>query len=68
VITVESKAEIFFLAWQSLSKRERKAVIAKLLADPHVREDLLDIALIQHRQGEPSRPFREYLEDRKKGA
>lgn len=61
---VESKAEVFFMALQSLSKAEREAVIARLLDDPKLREDILDIAVIRQRRGEPSRPFREYLAER----
>ena len=59
--TAQSKAEIYLMALESLSKAEKKAVIARLLEDDSLREDILDIALIQQRQGEPSRPFREYL-------
>lgn len=63
---VESRAEIFLMALHSLSKQEREAVIARLLDDPELREDLMDIAVIQQRKGEPSRPFRDYLAERKK--
>ncbi len=58
---VESRAEVFLMALQSLSKAERDAIISRLLDDPKLREDILDIALIRQRQGQPSRPFREYL-------
>jgi len=61
---VESKAEVYLMALQSLSKTEREAVISRLLEDAKLREDILDLALIQQRQGEPSRPFREYLAGR----
>ncbi|MBI2328220.1 MAG: hypothetical protein HYU85_00975 [Chloroflexi bacterium] len=54
------------MALQSLSKAEREAVIARLLEDTELREDILDLALIQQRQGEPSRPFREYLAEKGK--
>jgi hypothetical protein len=57
----QSKAEIYLMALQSLSKTERKAVITRLLDDESLRKDILDIALIRQRQEEPSRPFREYL-------
>ena len=66
--TLESRAEIYLMALQSLSKAEKEAVIARLLDDPKLREDILDIALIRHRQGEPSRPFREYLAERREEA
>ena len=64
--TVESRAEVYLMALQSLTKAEREAVIARLLEDTKLREDILDLALIQQRQGEPSRPFREYLAERGK--
>ena len=62
----QSRADIYLMALESLSKAEKKAVIARLLEDESLREDILDIALIQQRQGESSRPFREYLAERKK--
>jgi hypothetical protein len=61
---VESRAEVYLMALRSLSKAEKEAVIARLLEDPRLREDILDLALIQQRQAEPSRPFREYLAER----
>jgi len=64
----ESRAEVFLLALQSLSKAERDAVINRLLEDPGLREDIIDIALIEARKDEPSRPFREYLAEKGKKA
>jgi len=61
VKAVESRAEVYLMALQSLSEAEREAVITRLLEDPQLREDILDLAVVQQRQGEPSRPFREYL-------
>ena len=65
---VESRAEVYLMALQSLSEAEREAVITRLLEDPRLREDILDLALIQQRQGEPPRPFAEYLAERKERA
>ncbi len=62
---VESKAEVFLMALDSLSKAERQRVLSRLLEDPDFREDLFDIALIQQRREEPSRPFREYLNQKR---
>ena len=50
----ESRAEVFFMAFQSLSEAERRAVAARLLDDPKLREDLLDIALIREQKAETS--------------
>lgn len=63
---VESRTEIYLMALQSLSKTEREAVITRLLEDPDLREDILDLITIHQRQGELSRPFREYLAEIKK--
>ena len=62
----QSRAEVFLMALESLSKAEKKAVIARLLEDESLREDILDIALVQQRRGEPGRPFREYIAKRGK--
>lgn len=57
----ENRAEVFLMALQSLSKAERKMVAARLMDDPYLREDVLDIALIRESQGEPTRSLAEYL-------
>ncbi len=61
---VESRAEVYLMALQSLSKAEKEAIITRLLEDPKLREDILDLALIRQRLEEPSRPFRQYLKYR----
>ena len=61
---VESRAEVYLMALQPLPKVGREAVIARLLEDGKLKEDILDLALIQQRQGEPPRPFKEYLAER----
>ena len=60
----QSRAEIYLMALESLSKAEKKAIITRLLEDESLREDILDVAFIQQHQGESSRPFREYLTER----
>lgn len=54
------------MALQSLSKAEREAVISRLLEDAKLREDILDLAVIEQRRREPSRPFRDYLAERER--
>lgn len=61
MITSEARAEVFWLAFQSLSKQERQMVVEKLLKDKVFLEDLIDIAIIEQRQYEPSRPLEDYL-------
>ena len=65
---VADRSEIFLMALQSLSKAAREAVIEHLLEDPGLREEILDMALIRQRQGEPSRPVGEYLAGRRERA
>ncbi len=60
--TTQSRAEIFMMALESLSKSEKRVVISRLLEDEELREDLIDIAVYEQRKNEPSRPFSEYLE------
>ena len=62
----QSRAEVYLMALQSLSKAEKKAVITRLLEDDSLREDILDIVSIQQRQAESSRPFSEYLAERER--
>ena len=63
---IESRAEVFLMALRSLPNKERERVPTRLLEDLGFREDLLDIALYESRKDEPSRPFRDYLKERRK--
>lgn len=62
----QATAEVFLTALRALSKKEREAVFARIADDAELREDLLDLALIAERRHEPSRPFREYLAEKKR--
>ena len=61
MIQAEAKAEVFWLAFKGLPKKEQHLVVQKLLQDREFVEDLMDIALIEQRRCEPSRPLEEYL-------
>jgi hypothetical protein len=61
-------AEIFWTAFRSLPRAERRAVIEKLLTDRRFREDLIDAATIEQRRKEPARPLKEYLAARPRRA
>ena len=63
---IEARAEIFLMTLRSLSKKEREQILTRLLEDEEFREDVLDIALYESRKDEPSRPFRDYLAERRK--
>ena len=57
----EATAEVFWTAFRALSKKEREAVVERLLRDKEFMEDLIDIVIFEQRQNEPSRSLDEYL-------
>ena len=59
-------ARVFMQAFKSLPYQERESFLGELVKTKKYREDLIDLAIIEARRNEPSRPFREYLAERKK--
>jgi hypothetical protein len=66
MIPVEAKAEVFWLAFKGLPRKEQHLIVQKLLQDRDFVEDLLDIAIIEQRRSETARPLEEYLADQQK--
>ncbi len=67
----EAQAEVFWVAFTALPRPQQRGVLTRLARDGRLREDLLDIALIERRRDEPERPLRAYLaeaRDRDSGA
>lgn len=62
----EATAEVFWTAFRALPKRDREAIIGKLLHDKEFLEDVMDLVVLEQRRKEPSRPLEEYLADRRK--
>jgi hypothetical protein len=62
----EAKAEIFWIAFKGLPKKEKQSVVIRLLKDKEFMEDLIDTAIINQRRKEPSRSLENYLSERKK--
>jgi hypothetical protein len=62
----EATSEIFLTAFRALPKKTRKAVIEKLLETKELREDLIDIVIIEQRREESSRNLDEYVASRRK--
>ncbi|MEK9145300.1 MAG: hypothetical protein AAB339_06805 [Elusimicrobiota bacterium] len=60
----QATAEVFWTAFKALSKGAREDVLARIASDPSLREDLLDLALIEKRRHEKARPFAEYVAER----
>ena len=61
----EAKAEVFWMAFKGLTKKEKKIFIERLLKDKEFVEDLLDMVIIEKRRKEPSRRLEDYLAERK---
>jgi hypothetical protein len=59
----QATADIFLIALKALPKEERHAVLLHIAGDRSLRHELFDLAVIEERRDEPSRPFREYLAD-----
>jgi len=55
-----SIAEVFWIAFQSLSQEQQGAFLNRLLRDPEVYEDIADTMLAIEREAEPSRPYEEF--------
>jgi hypothetical protein len=66
VTTTEATAEVFWTAFRALNKKEKEAVMEKLLKRKEFREDLIDTAIIERRRKEPSRSLDDYLAERRK--
>lgn len=61
----EAAAEGFVTVLKALPKTERDAVIVRIARDDDFARDILDLATIADRRDEPSRPFREYLSEKR---
>ena len=64
--TANATAEVFYTAFKSMSKKEKEAIISKLLTDSDFMEDLIDITIIKQRKNEPSRSLDEYVAEKRK--
>ena len=54
----EATAEVFWTALKALPRKERQAVLRRMIQDERLRHDLMDMALIENRRAEPVRPLR----------
>jgi len=66
----EATAEIFFTAFKALKTREKEAFLEKVVSDRNLREDLIEIALIEKAKKVKGAavPAGEYFARRKKQA
>ena len=66
--TNQATAEVFFTAFKALKSNEKKAFIEKIIADSKLRNDLIDIALIEKAKKTKGRPIsaKDYFANRRK--
>ena len=61
--TSQATAEVFLTALRALPDEERQAVLVHIVEDEEWQDDIKDLAVFSQRRNEPSRPFREVLEE-----
>jgi len=61
MMSQEATAEVFWTALKALPRKERQAVLRRVVQDEKLRHDMLDLALIEERRAEPARPLRTAL-------
>ncbi len=69
--TSQATAEVFFTAFKALKSNEKKAFLEKIIADTKLRNDLIDIALIEKAKkakGSPVSAKNYFTNRRKSGA
>lgn len=59
----EATAEIFMTAFKALKRKERDAVLQKLVTDAELAEDLADTLALEARRDQPQTPLRDALKD-----
>lgn len=62
----EAVADIFMTAFRALSPGEQDAILAKMVKDQELREDLIDLAVAEARSHERPRSFQTFIAEIKK--
>jgi hypothetical protein len=65
----QETAEVFYTAFKALSKQEQQDVLARIARDRKLRrmlEDISDRLVIDEERDKPSRPLREYIDERER--
>ena len=68
ITTSQATAEVFFTAFKSLKGNEKEAFLEKVLRNPALRQDIIDIALIEEAKKVKGKPIaaKEYFQRRRK--
>ncbi len=59
----EATAEIFVTAFKALKRKEREAVLERLVTDTELADDLADSLALEARREQPRTALREVLKD-----
>ncbi len=59
----EATAEILVTAFKALKRKEREAVLQKLVTDAELADDLADTLALEARRDQPHTPLRDVLKD-----
>ncbi len=64
----QATAEVFYTAFKALKNKEKEAFLEKVISDPELREDLIDIFLIEEAKKIKGKPVSatEYFARRRK--
>ncbi len=64
----QATAEVFFTAFKALKNKEKETFLEKIINDPELREDIIDIALIEEAKKIKGKSVsaREYFTKRRK--
>ncbi len=64
----QATAEVFFTAFKALKDKEREAFLERVMSDPELREDFIDVALIEKAKKVKGKPIsaKEYFTRRRK--
>ena len=65
----QATAEVFYTAFKALSKQEQQNVLARIARDRKLRrmlEDISDRLIMEEERDKPSRPLRDYIDERER--
>ena len=63
---IQAKAEVFLTAFRALAKIEQNAILAGLIHNSSLREDIIDLAIAETRSRETSRSLKTFLNELRK--
>lgn len=59
----EANAEIFITAFKALKRRDRDAILERMVADGKLAEDLADTLALERRRRQPRQPIHAVLKE-----